>query len=605
MADDQDRRGSYSHRNHEEDRDGKSIVAEQRLDFLLYNDDLGSSDSEQDSAEESISYAVDSRVATASNEANERRRFFSVAGKKAGLLRLFESDFFSTRLALAYLYRYPDDPGVQYYLCQRLRDPKYASEIEFLLPQLCHLMIRKSSSVEECGPLECFVVEFAEKSLHAGCSVLWYLEGYMQDFLVEVDDNLRARCARLLQMVQRAVFKDALPKLDSVSRESFDAVDALPDIEASLVGFGCILAAVAAPGLVQPIRPLLLMEARKADACSMPLKMIDAGNNALTDALHVKSELERRRHCSRRMTLSAPATSTAPRRPSASAMTRGSSFRRFVGRTVSNLTGLRLSSALPSPTDTSLVSTPLFYQPEMQFVASLVDIARRLCAIPRESRPASLRSELAIVTNDLPTEICIPLWCSATGNAAFHDRVVRIDPAEAVVLNSAERVPYVVFVEIIQSGSEIYESIRSIDKHLAPEVSEVTSISNQEEVIVPAESQDEAANVFIEQQQEDRSESLCSEKMHAAAVMLAQLAHQSGLPGTDLAAISAIKQRIIAEMEDLERERMLGHLQSRSVSASCEAVSILEPSLLRSPEDPSGTEQPFYHHLSTHSFCAA
>lgn len=592
---DQDRSSSPSHRSRE-DRDGKSIPAEQRLDFLSYSDD-----DDQRSVEEATVYAAESQAA-AGSEASERRRLFSVAGKKAGLLRLFESDFFSTRLALAYLYRYQGDPGVQYYLCQRLRDPAYASEIEFLLPQLCHLMIRKSLSVEECGPLECFVVEFAERSLHAGCLVLWYLEGYMQDFLlVEPDDGLRARCVRLLQMVQRAIFKEALPRLDSVSRESFEAVDVLPDIEASLVGFGCILAAVAAPGLVQPVRPLLLMEARKADACSMPLRMIDVAGSTITASLQAKSEAERRRHCSRRMPVASPSTPTARRRLSATAMSRGSSFRRFVGKTVSGLTGLRLSSTLPSPADAGLASTPLFYQPEMQFVASLVDIARRLCSIPREARSASLRSELAIVTNDLPAEICIPLWCSATGNAAFHDRVVRIDPSEAAVLNSAERAPYVVFVESIQGGSEIYEStILAVDKHAASEASEATSTTNQEEVAVSVESQDEAASACIEERQEDRAESLCSEKMHTAAVMLAQLAHQSALPGTDLAAISLIKQRIIAEMEELERERMLGHLHSRSVSASCEAVSILEtsPSLLRSPEDPSGTDNTHSSHFS-------
>ena len=65
-----------------------------------------------------------------------RQRHFSVAGRKAGLLRLFESQFFTPHMAVCYLHRYTSDPGIQYYLCQRLRDPKYHSDVEFLLPQL-------------------------------------------------------------------------------------------------------------------------------------------------------------------------------------------------------------------------------------------------------------------------------------------------------------------------------------------------------------------------------------------------------------------------------------------------------------------------------------
>ena len=77
-----------------------------------------------------------------------------------------------------------------------------------------------------------------------------------------------------------------------------------------------------------------------------------------------------------------------------------------------------------------------------------------------------------------------------------------------------------------------------------------------------------------------------------AAVMLAQLAHQSTPPGADITSINAIKARIISEMEVFERQRILGTLQSRSVSASCESLQILgqvpTPSgLTKTVDDPS------------------
>ena len=53
----------------------------------------------------------------------------------------------------------------------------------------------------------------------------------------------------------------------------------------------------------------------------------------------------------------------------------------------------------------------LFYQPEMQFVASLVDISRRLCSVPKEQRLSALHAELSLIDYELPAQICIPLWC--------------------------------------------------------------------------------------------------------------------------------------------------------------------------------------------------
>jgi hypothetical protein len=51
------------------------------------------------------------------------------------LLRLFNSEFFNCWIAVSYLFRYPENIGIQHYLCNELR--KFPlSEIEFFLPQL-------------------------------------------------------------------------------------------------------------------------------------------------------------------------------------------------------------------------------------------------------------------------------------------------------------------------------------------------------------------------------------------------------------------------------------------------------------------------------------
>ena len=78
------------------------------------------------------------------------------------LLRLFESEFFDSRLALTYLFRYPDNVGIHHYVCQELK--KFPEEeIEFLLPQICHIMISRPNDSAE---VEDFIMDRCQVSSH-------------------------------------------------------------------------------------------------------------------------------------------------------------------------------------------------------------------------------------------------------------------------------------------------------------------------------------------------------------------------------------------------------------------------------------------------------
>lgn len=51
------------------------------------------------------------------------------------LLRLFTSEYFNAWIAISYIFKYPDNVGIQHYLCSQLK--KFpVGEIEFFLPQL-------------------------------------------------------------------------------------------------------------------------------------------------------------------------------------------------------------------------------------------------------------------------------------------------------------------------------------------------------------------------------------------------------------------------------------------------------------------------------------
>jgi len=51
------------------------------------------------------------------------------------------------------------------------------------------------------------------------------------------------------------------------------------------------------------------------------------------------------------------------------------------------------------------------------------------------------------------SQVCMPMWCSTADTIQHglsrHHRIVRIPPGEAVVLNSAERAPYLLLIEIL------------------------------------------------------------------------------------------------------------------------------------------------------------
>ncbi len=101
---------------------------------------------------------------------------------------------------------------------------------------------------------------------------------------------------------------------------------------------------------------------------------------------------------------------------------------------------------------------------QTQFLLSLQDISARLLLIPKPARLSALRAELTALNHKLPADVCFPLWCSADdkdvvpqsqldgkAQARRHHRVIRINPSEAVVLNSADRVPFLLHVEVLNN----------------------------------------------------------------------------------------------------------------------------------------------------------
>ncbi|KAG6814353.1 hypothetical protein H0H92_010938 [Tricholoma furcatifolium] len=104
---------------------------------------------------------------------------------------------------------------------------------------------------------------------------------------------------------------------------------------------------------------------------------------------------------------------------------------------------------------------------EVQFILSLENICNRLLVIPRPARVSALRAELTALNHKLPAEVCMPMWCSSSDSPTPqkhtqpHHRIVRIPPGESVVLNSAERAPYLLLIEILNDDLDFQPTKRA------------------------------------------------------------------------------------------------------------------------------------------------
>lgn len=87
---------------------------------------------------------------------------------------------------------------------------------------------------------------------------------------------------------------------------------------------------------------------------------------------------------------------------------------------------------------------PVRLAPEREFIKSLMAIGKRLATLPtKEQKTQRLISELSLLNHKLPARAWLP-------TAAFPHHVVRVPHSQAVVLNSKDKAPYLIYVEVLE-----------------------------------------------------------------------------------------------------------------------------------------------------------
>ncbi|KAI0481538.1 phosphatidylinositol 3 [Xylaria cf. heliscus] len=418
------------------------------------------------------------------------------------LQRFIESDVFNQNpfLSVSYLSRYADHVGIHYVLCSKLRQFPY-EDIEFFLPQLCHLII---SVDNESMALEEFLLDLCEESVSAALLTFWLFQTYLRDLALTPQAQAFKTCRRVYNKVQHLVF--GLP--DTVRHEKIKE-NVLPvTVLASFV-----LASVGLPKLSQWAGPLAVAQARKSQPTSDAISDSNQAQFkvARSQTVTVSSTRSRRQRDGIRgggsqdakvvVTEGSPRSIASPSTihsgvhvipPPAGTKSGFTELKMLDARLSSSslpLPELRsprivtrpttpLSAKLPRPTDAisrrhshhvkpilslaemgadqkSSLLRQNYFRTQTMFLSALEDISNRLVIVPKPARLSALRAELALIGRDLPAELDIPVLCPPTlvdgsPSRSRHHRIVRVNPAEATVLNSAEKVPFLLMIEILR-----------------------------------------------------------------------------------------------------------------------------------------------------------
>ncbi|XP_024920695.1 phosphatidylinositol 4-kinase beta isoform X3 [Cynoglossus semilaevis] len=115
--------------------------------------------------------------------------------------------------------------------------------------------------------------------------------------------------------------------------------------------------------------------------------------------------------------------------------------------TTAGSTGSGLRRTGSNPRVEASHQEPERLRPQREFVKSLLCIGKRLATLPtKEQKTQRLISELSLLNHKLPARVWLP-----TAETQHH--VCRIPNTQAVVLNSKDKAPYIIYVEVLECHS--------------------------------------------------------------------------------------------------------------------------------------------------------
>ncbi|XP_034456406.1 phosphatidylinositol 4-kinase beta-like isoform X1 [Hippoglossus hippoglossus] len=313
----------------------------------------------------------------------------SPSSKQSWLLRLFESKLFDVSMAISYLYK-SKEPGVQAYIGNRLFSfPD--SEVDVYLPQLLNMYVHMDTEVGDA--IRPYLIHRCRGSITFSLLSAWLLGAYSSDMHISTQRHSRGTKLRKL------ILSDELK-----------------------------------PSALTPVTP------RPTSA--------SVSESPVSSPSHRRCH---RRHTSSNTEASAAAVPNNPTSGESEVFV--SPSRRTHQRSKSDAstassgpgTGLRRTGS--NPKVESVHEEPERLRPQREFVKSLLGIGKRLVTLTtKEQKTQRLISELSLLNHKLPARVWLP-----TAERQHH--VCRIPHTQAVVLNSKDKAPYIIYVEVLECES--------------------------------------------------------------------------------------------------------------------------------------------------------
>ncbi|XP_070840614.1 phosphatidylinositol 4-kinase beta-like [Chaetodon trifascialis] len=315
----------------------------------------------------------------------------SSSSKQSWLLRLFESKLFDVSMAISYLYK-SKEPGVQAYIGNRLFS-FLDSEVDFYLPQLLNMYVHMDTEVGDA--IRPYLIHRCTGSITFSLLTAWLLGAYSSD--MHISTQRHSRGTKLRKLILSDELKPSAPSADTPRPASASVSDS----------------PASSPSHRRCHRR------HNSSNVEPPSATGPAPDSPVPGEAEVFVSPSRRTH--QRSKSDATTASSGP----------GSGLR----RTGSN------------PKVEAVHEEPERLRPQREFVKSLLCIGKRLATLPtKEQKTQRLISELSLLNHKLPARVWLP-------TAEHQHHVCRIPHTQAVVLNSKDKAPYIIYVEVLECES--------------------------------------------------------------------------------------------------------------------------------------------------------
>ncbi|XP_064488634.1 phosphatidylinositol 4-kinase beta-like [Ornithodoros turicata] len=308
--------------------------------------------------------------------------------RESFLLRLFTSELFDMPIAINYLF-FSKEPGVITYIGNRMFSFK-DSDVDFYLPQLVSMYVHHSEVAEALHP---YLVQRCRKDANFSLQLCWLLSAFCSD--PNAPSRKRSQGIKLKNLILSEELRPRVP-LQLVT----------PTFNGSAMGPSLTVATKKthqrslsdATGMMQPsnsgLRYLGGMNASRKNALG-DLNSGHAFDNGCTCYDTCDSFV--------------------------------SDWRGGSGRLECHCQAPRLS-------------------PQNHFIKVLISLGLRLQTVSTKDRKTQrLQAELSMVNMNLPARVWLPIHLDTLPHL-----VVRVPPQAAVVLNSKDKAPYLIYVEVVE-----------------------------------------------------------------------------------------------------------------------------------------------------------